>query len=131
MLAVPGTGHRRIADFESKAAYQRRGRPKPNPAATSSGGVIEQGRIVELTREDGLRTGGWPGTFPEGKWTILRLGHTSTGMVNAPAPASGRGLECDKLSPEGIEANFAGMMAKLDRGQRHGGRQGARGDAHR
>ena len=24
-----------------------------------------------------------------------------------------RGLECDKLSKEGIEANFAGMMAKL------------------
>ena len=50
---------------------------------------------------------------PAGKWTILRLGHTSTGMENQPAPASGRGLECDKLSTEGIEANFAGMMAKL------------------
>ncbi len=51
--------------------------------------------------------------MPAGKWVVLRLGHTSTGSVNAPAPASGRGLECDKLSPEGIEANFAGMMAKL------------------
>ena len=52
---------------------------------------------------------------PAGKWIVLRLGHTSTGSENAPAPASGRGLECDKLSPEGIEANFAGMMAKLTR----------------
>ena len=34
-------------------------------------------------------------------------------MENAPAPKTGRGLECDKLSKEGIEANFAGMMAKL------------------
>ncbi len=50
---------------------------------------------------------------PAGKWTVLRFGHTSTGVKNAPAPASGRGLECDKLSKEGIEANFAGMMGKL------------------
>ena len=43
----------------------------------------------------------------------MRFGHTSTGVENAPAPKTGRGLECDKLSKEGIEANFAGMMAKL------------------
>ena len=30
-----------------------------------------------------------------------------------PRPPAGRGLECDKLSKEGIEANFNGMMAKL------------------
>ena len=35
---------------------------------------------------------------PAGKWTVLRFGHTGTGAENAPAPASGRGLECDKLS---------------------------------
>jgi hypothetical protein len=33
--------------------------------------------------------------------------------MNTPAPASGRGLECDKLSKAGIEAQFAGMMGKL------------------
>ena len=50
---------------------------------------------------------------PEGQWTMLRLGHTSTGVENSPAPQTGRGLECDKLSKEGIEANFTGMMAKV------------------
>ncbi|MGQ9699446.1 MAG: glycosyl hydrolase, partial [Armatimonadota bacterium] len=44
---------------------------------------------------------------------VLRLGHTPTGAVNAPSPESGRGLECDKLSKEAVEAHFAGMMAKL------------------
>jgi hypothetical protein len=34
-------------------------------------------------------------------------------VENAPAPKTGRGLECDKLSKEGIEASFAGMMTKL------------------
>ena len=57
--------------------------------------------------------GAWSGDVPAGKWTILRLGHTSTGVENAPSPESGRGLECDKLSPDGIDANFAGMMGPL------------------
>ena len=50
---------------------------------------------------------------PEGKWTILRIGHTSTGAENAPAPASGCGLECDKMSKEAAEAHFAGLMGKI------------------
>ena len=37
----------------------------------------------------------------------------STGVQNAPAPATGRGLECDKLSQEAAEAMFAGLMGKL------------------
>ena len=68
---------------------------------------------------------------PAGKWIVLRLGHTTTGSENAPAPASGRGLECDKLSPEGIDANFAGMMAKLTQDAGPAIRQGARRDPHR
>ena len=68
---------------------------------------------------------------PAGKWVILRLGHTSTGIENLPAPASGRGLECDKLSPEGIEANFAGMMAKLTRDVGPDVGKASRRDPHR
>ncbi len=48
-----------------------------------------------------------------GKWTVIRFGHTFTGSKNNPAPASGSGPECDKLSPEGIEAQYDGMIAKL------------------
>ena len=50
---------------------------------------------------------------PEGEWTILRLGHTSTGRKNHPAPEAGCGLECDKLSKEGAEAHFEGLMGRL------------------
>jgi len=48
---------------------------------------------------------------PTGQWTILRLGHTSTGVENHPAPKGGLGLESDKLSQEASEATFAGLMA--------------------
>ena len=55
------------------------------------------------------------GSAPPGQWTVLRFGHTSTGVMTHPSAASGGGLECDKLSKEGIEANFAGMIDKLVR----------------
>lgn len=48
-------------------------------------------------------------------WTVLRFGHTFTGAENAPSPMSGRGPECDKLSKEGIETNYNGMIGKLVR----------------
>lgn len=48
-----------------------------------------------------------------GEWTVIRFGHTFTGRKNHPAPLSGMGPECDKLSREGVEANYNGMMAKL------------------
>ena len=74
--------------------------------------VIARDRVVDLTSQmDGNSRLGWD--VPAGQWTVLRLGHTSTGVKNAPSPATGAGLECDKLSRQGIEANFAGMMAKL------------------
>jgi len=50
---------------------------------------------------------------PAADWTVLRIGHTFTGAKSHPAPATGAGPECDKLSKEGIEANYNGMIGKL------------------
>lgn len=51
-----------------------------------------------------------------GDWTILRLGHVNAGRKNAPAPPSGTGWECDKLSTEGPEAHFEGYVGMLSDG---------------
>ncbi len=73
---------------------------------------IDRRKIVDLTaRLD--KSGRLSWDAPPGKWMLLRLGHTPTGTVNAPSPEEGRGLECDKLSREGIDEHFAGLMAKL------------------
>lgn len=56
-----------------------------------------------------------------GDWTILRLGHINAGRKNAPAPPSGTGWECDKLSTEGPEAHFAGYVGMLADGALKGG----------
>jgi len=112
VLAFPKVGDLRIPGIRAKAMFDI----GPGPAMTQQElppeSLISPDRIVDLTAKMNP-TGRLTWEVPDGHWTILRLGHTSTGVENAPAPASGRGLECDKLSKEGIEANFAGMMAKL------------------
>lgn len=61
-------------------------------------------KIINLTgrlKPDG--TLNWQA--PKGKWTILRIGHTSTGHTNATG-GGGMGLECDKFNPEAVKLQF-------------------------
>ncbi|MCL5279886.1 MAG: glycosyl hydrolase family 43, partial [Planctomycetes bacterium] len=112
VLAFPAPGDFRIDKIRGKAAYERQWVGPASEKKLPPEMVIDRARIVDLSTsmdEEGRLAWDVPG----GKWTVLRLGHTSTGMMNAPAPASGRGWECDKLSKEGIEAQFAGMMGPL------------------
>ncbi len=74
--------------------------------------VVPREQIIELTaalRPDGRLA--WD--VPEGNWTLLRMGCTTTGKENHPAPASGRGLESDKLSKKATEVHFDALMGKL------------------
>lgn len=66
--------------------------------------------IVDLTdkmEQDG--TLNW--TPPAGNWAIVRIGHTSTGHVNATGGAA-KGLECDKFSQDAIKLQFDHWFAK-------------------
>ncbi|HWQ92611.1 MAG TPA: glycosyl hydrolase [Clostridia bacterium] len=111
VLAFPTPGDFRIDRIRAKAAFEI-GHIGPFSGTNADVGVvIPQGKIINLTAH--MQSGRLAWDVPAGSWTILRFGHTCTGVENAPAPRSGRGLECDKLSKAGIEANFAGMMAKL------------------
>ena len=112
VLAFPTPGEFRIDNIQGKAAYERSGIAPAGEVNLPPEMVVDRARITNLSTElDGEGRLTWD--VPGGKWTVLRIGHTSTGVMNAPSPESGRGLECDKLSKEGIEAQFAGMMGKL------------------
>lgn len=50
---------------------------------------------------------------PPGKWTLERIGYTTTGSTTRPPVAGGNGLECDKLSREAMAFHFAHMMTPL------------------
>ena len=69
-------------------------------------------RIVDLTeRLDDKGHLVWD--VPEGRWTVLRFGHTSTGATTRPAPLPGLGLECDKLDKAALDAHFQNFLGKL------------------
>jgi hypothetical protein len=81
-------------------------------AALPAQAIVPRERLVDLTGQCDA-SGRLVWEAPAGDWTLLRLGHTTTGTDNHPAPMAGRGLECDKLSKEAAEAAFAGLMTKV------------------
>jgi hypothetical protein len=73
------------------------------PAAS----IIPAGAVIDLTgRTD------WDA--PPGDWTVVRIGHTSTGKTNYPAAPATAGLECDKLSAAAVADHFQlGMLGAV------------------
>jgi hypothetical protein len=104
----------RIKNIKLKAGFDSAYDQQPDFAALPADATIRRESIVDLTKQ--LQADGrlnWD--VPAGQWTILRIGHTPTGAVNAPSPESGRGLECDKLSRAGMDHHWAGVMGPVIR----------------
>jgi alpha-L-rhamnosidase len=116
VLAFPTpAGRARIENIRGKAVFTPLHVSLPAPAAwptVPADQTIPRDRIVDLTGKLGA-DGRLKWEVPAGTWTILRFGHTTTGQNNLPAPSDGRGLECDKMSKEAVDAHFAGLMGKL------------------
>ena len=56
------------------------------------------------------------GDFPEGKWTVLRIGHVNMGLKNGPAPQEATGWECNKMNPKGLDILFSNYIGALQDG---------------
>jgi hypothetical protein len=83
----------------------------PAEGPTSESLLVKEGDIVDLTgRMDADGHLAWDA--PAGDWTILRLGYTPYGRENHPAPPEGTGPECDKFTPEALDAHWAGFVQK-------------------
>jgi len=113
VLAFPTVSSYRIKDIGGKSGlYRQDFAPVGTYGTAPAEAIIRAKDIRDLTQlMDANGTVVW--NAPEGKWTIVRFGYTCTGAVNAPAPQSGTGLECDKLSKAGAKASFDGFIAKL------------------
>lgn len=109
-----------IADLDNKALYVRApysSQPGvkpyfPMPAKYPAIPAISQASMVDLTNRmtpDGRLT--WD--VPEGDWTILRFGRTTTGANTRPAPEPGLGFECDKFDPAALDAHFDAFVGTL------------------
>ncbi len=75
-------------------------------------GEVEREKVIDLTAKMNA-DGHLAWDVPDGKWTVQRIGHTSTGSSTRPPVVGGNGLECDKLSAAAMDVHFAGMMKKL------------------
>jgi len=105
MPAALNTAYR-VSQWQSKAG-QRGGRAgrQPELTPTPEGTAIPTDAIIDISEymnEEGVLE--WDA--PPGAWKIIRLGHTSTSHVNAPAPKAGTGLEIDKLRREGLDVHW-------------------------
>ena len=110
----------RIADWALKANVAGRGggstQAPPRPARPTgdvpAGSAIDAGTIIDIARYMDAE-GNLQWDAPSKDWTILRMGHTSVGMENHPAPDGGGGLECDKYSREAMDFHFEHFFGAL------------------
>lgn len=102
----------RIADWAAKANFDYRVAGQlAVPAPVPESAAIDPKSVLDLSRH-------WQGDrlawdAPAGAWTILRIGHTTTGKENVAASAAGRGLETDKLNPAATEFHFQLVIARV------------------
>ena len=93
--------------------------------------TVLRDQVIDVTAARWTSRGQLAWDVPEGKWTVVRYGHTSTGKNNHPAPQESMGLECDKMSKKAIEVQFDGLMGKLLADQAAAGRKSHDHDPHR
>ena len=87
-----------------------------HPRGTEAEQGIGRSQVIDLTGRMGADGRLEWAEAPEGRWRLLRIGYTTTGVTCAPAYLSG--LECDKLSRRGLDAHWPHFMGVLLRGQR-------------
>ena len=108
------SGAARISDWPLKANFMHRSGDKPFSAtgAVPKGSVIDPASVVDIS-EHMDSTGRLEWQAPAGNWTILRMGQTTTGVENHPAPDGGLGLECDKYSRTAYDYHFNHFFGEL------------------
>ena len=98
----------RIHQWEGKAGFVWRVADASTSQEIPDEACVQLNGVRRLTLTEGALTA----KLPEGEWRILRMGHTSTGHVNATA-GGGKGLECDKFSVAAVRKQFDNWFAQV------------------
>lgn len=114
MLDVRFLQYPLIDDYQGKSGAEWRISSATTSSEIGDGDCVKLKDIVELKESNGLFT---PTTKLSKKqkaqrWLVLRMGHTSTGMMNATAGGA-KGLECDKFSTETANLQFDNWYNKF------------------
>ena len=111
----------RLHNWEGQAGWVLRGLGTDAPRAAASE-CVRGDAVRDLTAN--FRNGTLEWTPPEGRWTVLRIGHVNNGTRNGPAPKEATGWECNKMDRSGIDAHFAAYIGRLAKGPLAGGKLG-------
>jgi len=109
VLAVPWSGNR----YKNGKEPARLTDATPTPLDVKKK-PIPPDQVLNVTRFMD-KAGKFTGTLPQGKWTLLRFGYTSTGSKNHPAQPEGEGLECDKFDVAAVEFQFDRALGRIIR----------------
>ena len=101
---IPGIAEK--AGFSSRYGIDLERDPAPQNAIISSAKIVD---VSDKMDNDGNLK--WD--CPAGNWSVLRIGYTITGKNNHPAPDSGLGLECDKLSRAAMDVHWQGGIKPI------------------
>ena len=102
----------RIPHWTRKANFTRNPGFGPDTVEVSRGRIIDPSWVMDITQfMDTDSRLNWD--VPEGTWMVLRIGQTTTGVQNHPAPDGGWGLECDKYSREAYDYHFDHFFGEL------------------
>ena len=119
VLAMPAPSvDSRIPEFEKKSASEGSHRDTSKDSAPADfkeapvGAIIPRDQVLDLTAKMDAK-GKLQWTPPAGKWLVMRFGRISTGVETRPAPVSGTGLECDKLSKAAATLHFENLIQKI------------------
>ena len=105
-LAQPQTVEGFYRDLEVCAVPQAEAGSGAGSTSAPASGAI---KITDHITSDGRVS--WDA--PSGNWILARIGYTSTGKMNRPAPVSGLGLECDKFDATALKGHFDAFISKL------------------
>lgn len=74
--------------------------------------IIKKQEIIDLSNKVD-ENGKLITKLPEGKWTIMRVGYTTTKAINDPASIVGTGLEVDKFSRKSFKLFYEGYVRNV------------------
>jgi hypothetical protein len=106
----------RIHQYEGKNGEVWRLSTRTTDAQINAGLHVPKAAIIDITKYLDVN-GRLNWNVPAGDWTIIRIGHTSTGHKNETAGA-GKGLECDKFSKYAVTLQFNSWFGEI---MKHGG----------
>ncbi len=102
----------RLSLHQSKALKNGINFASPDTSVeASNAGAIDPKQCIDISKnlsKDGKLTC----KIPQGKWTVLRMGYTSTGAKNHPAQPEGHGLEIDKFEKEFVRYHIEKSLGR-------------------